>query len=82
MFLGHARTGRISPKFGRFMCVLAFYPFGIMAWNLFSFPFLLCYLLLAVWREVKKRLPLVRLGVEEGLTGIRLLQASSSPLCL
>ena len=59
-----------------------FYQFGIMAWNRFPFPsFSFCCCLLAVWREVKKRLPLVRLGVEEGLVGIRLLQAASSPLC-
>ena len=43
-----------------------FYQFGIMAWNLFPFPLPFCCCLLIVWRGVKKRLPLVRLGAEEG----------------
>ena len=54
-----------------------FYQFGIMAWNLFPFSLSFCCCLLAIWREVKKRLPLVRSGAEKGLAGIRLLQVAS-----
>ena len=64
------------------MCVLALLQVWYYGMELIplSSPFYCC--LLVVWREVKKWLPLVRLGAKEGLAGIRFLQVTSSPLSI
>ena len=66
---------------GGLMCVLALLPVWYSSMELIPFPLSFCCCLLAIWREVKKRLPLVRLGAREGLAGICLLQATSFLVC-
>ena len=66
-----------SSRFIGFLTLLPFWYYGMDMILLSLFLHLLsaCSML-----EVKMRLPLVRLGAEEGLARIRLLQTASSPL--
>ena len=61
---------------GYFRALLPVWYYGMELIPLFS-----VLLLLSAWRDVKKRLPLVRLGAEEGIAEIRLLQVPSFLLC-
>ena len=81
MFLGHARTRGVFPGSGRFMCFLAVLPVWYYGMELIPLSSALLLLSACSMAIGKEEIPLVRLGIEEGLAGIRLLQAASSPLC-